>query len=237
MKNRFLITFAIFAFLATGLVLGYDIKDVSAGTLSGKITTGGSTDYDILPKEKNPEVCGTGIREIPYTTVGAGGALRDVVVFLDKVAGGSKKFPAGKFLLNQKGCEFIPWLMVMEQNKELEIVNQDPVLHNIHTYELIGKVRLTIFNEAQPTQGYTFKKKVKMRRSPIMKVECDAHNFMHAFMLVLKNPYYSVTKADGMFNITDIPDGDYKVVIWHARLGKINKQMTISGSAKLDHKF
>ena len=100
-------------------------------------------------------------------------------------------------------------------------------------------VRVTMFNEAQPTQGYTFKKSVRMRRGNTIKVECDAHNFMHAYILALKNPYYAITAADGSYSIDNIPPGKYSVTVWHSTLGSETKEVEVAGGAAADlsHKF
>lgn len=244
---------AVFTLLSLSLAYGYTAQDVSGGgKLSGKISFSGTAPDSLkFPIEKNPEICGTGIREVREVTVDGGGGLQHSVVYFTKISAG-KKWPAPEknawgtptgYELNQKTCTFVPWIMVVEDKKELIIINRDPVLHNIHTYELIPSgtkfVRVTMFNEAQPTQGYTFKKKIRMRRGDSMKVECDAHNFMHAYMKVLKNPYYAITAADGSYSIDQIPAGKYKVTVWHSSLGKVVKDVEIGagGAAKLDHTF
>lgn len=240
MKLRILTAISVMAMFAATTAYAYTEQDVSGGgKISGKITLNGKAPAPrMILMEKNPEVCGTGERAIQEVTVDGSGGLQHAVVYIEKMSAG-KKWDGKPVQLNQKGCKFIEWLQVMKAKTELEIINRDPVLHNIHTYELIGRVRVTIFNEAQPTQGYTFKKKIKMRRSPIMKIECDAHNFMHAYMLVLKNPYYAITAPDGSYSVDDIPPGKYKVTVWHSMLGKKTQEIEVKGgaAAKLNHAF
>ena len=78
-----------------------------------------------------------------------------------------------------------------------------------------------MMNVSQPNQGDTVSKEVRLRRGNGMKVECDAHDFMHSFVFVAKNPYYSVVGADGTFSIGDIPAGTYEVMMWHGFLGEV----------------
>ena len=109
----------------------------NGGTITGKIAFAGT---DLDPKTytiaKDNKVCGTGNREIDYVRV-KGGALLDTVVYLDKIKEG-KAFPAdvGDVTIDQKGCEFKPFLQVMKNASKIAAVNEDPILHNIHTYEL-----------------------------------------------------------------------------------------------------
>jgi len=237
---------AIIALLCHAPAHGYTEQAVAnGGKLTGKITfSGAAPEPARISIEKNPEVCGTGVREIQEVTVDASGGLRDVVVYIAKIgAGKAWPKPEKGYQLNQKTCIFLPWVQALPDKGELEVVNQDPVLHNIHAYELIPAgakmVRVTMFNEAQPTQGYTFKKSLRMRRGDTMKIECDAHNFMHAYAKALKNPYYGITAADGAFSIDQIPAGKYKVTVWHSSLGTVTRDVEIpaGGSAELKHQY
>ena len=56
----------------------------------------------------------------------------------------------GKYVINQKECRFQPWIRVYKRGGDLTVKNGDPVLHNINFREMIGKVKKTVFNVAQP---------------------------------------------------------------------------------------
>ena len=235
----------LFAVSATG-ASAYTEQDVAGGgAISGKITFSGKAPDPVkIPIEKNPEVCGTGFREIQEVTVDGSGGLQHAVVYIDKIEAGKKwPKPDKGWELHQKTCRFIPWIQVIQDKTDLTVVSEDPVLHNIHTYELVpagtNTVRVTMFNEAQPTQGYTFTKNIRMRKGNSVKVECDAHNFMHAYMMALKNPYYAITAADGSFTVDNIPPGTYEVTVWHSLLGSVTKTVEVKGGAKaaLAHQY
>lgn len=120
---------------------------------------------------------------------------------------------------------------------KLTATNSDMTLHNIHTYELIGKARRTVMNVSQPNEGDSVTKKVKQRRGNGINVECDAHDFMHSFVFVAKNPCYSVVDADGNFSFDGIPAGAYEVVVWHGFRGEIEAgELTVEagGEASMD---
>jgi len=210
-----------------------EVKD--GGSISGKVTFSGK---DPAPRiyniAKDNEVCGTGDREVDYVKVSNGG-LSDVVVYLDKVKTG-KDFANGSGKLDQKGCEFTPFLQVMVNKKKLDIINSDPVMHNIHTYELIGRTKRTVINISQPDQG-SITKKIKLRRGDAMKIECDAHDFMHGFVFVTRHPYYALVGKDGSFTIDDIPAGKYTIKAWHGSLGEQKSKVTVSANGKVSVNF
>ena len=60
-----------------------------------------------------------------------------------------------------------------------------------------------MFNKGQ-IRGSTLNLDFEVKRQPYVKIECDAHNFMHEYLFVADNPYYSVTGEDGAFNIAEI---------------------------------
>ncbi len=211
----------------------------NGGGITGKITLTGK---DYAPKKyrvsKDNAVCGDADREIDFVRV-ENGALQDVVVYLDKVKEG-KAFSAdvGDGSAIQDGCYFKPFLGVMRNNAKFVSINKDPVLHNIHTYELMGRVKKTVFNVSQPDQN-TITKTVKLKKGAAMKVECDAHDFMHAYTFVAKNPYFAIVKADGSYTIDNVPAGEYKIKAWHGFLKdqKSKVKVTAGGTVTVDFAF
>jgi len=220
------------SYLAFGAAVSLLSTSAIAGSITGKLTFVGTPP---TPEEfaitKNPEVCGTGKRAVEWIRV-RNGNLAQAVVFIDKIKGDkswTKDAVAAKS--NQKGCAFLPFMAVVKNGTEIEVLNSDPVLHNIHTYEIIGRAKRTMFNVSQPDKGFVFKEKVKARRGHWMKLECDAHNFMHGWRFLARTPYYAVTGDDGTFTITDIPAGTYKLTAWHPVLGKKTITITVADGA------
>lgn len=233
------IALAAAATFSLSAMAGYKVVDVKdGGSITGKINfTGKDAPAQIYKVVKDKDTCGTANRVIDYVDV-KDGALRNVVVYLDKVKSG-KKFDPIEAKVDQKGCDFMPFMSVMTNGAIFEATNSDPVLHNIHTYEIMGRAKKTVMNVSQPKQGAITKKKVKLRRGAGMKLECDAHDFMHAFIFVAKTPYYAVVAEDGTYTITDIPAGKYKIKAWHGTLGeqKGKAVVTAGGTTTVDFTF
>ncbi len=211
----------------------------NGGSITGTVAySGKARKPKIYSITKDNDVCGTEARKIEYVRVN-NGKLMDSVVYLEKVKEG-KPFPAdiGKGTIVQEGCKFSPFLGVMKNKQQIRAINKDPVLHNIHTYEILGRVKKTVFNVSQPDQN-TISKTVKLKKGAAMKVECDAHDFMHSFVFVAKNPYFSVVAEDGSYKIDNIPAGKYKIKAWHGILkdqkGKV--EVAAGGTTTVDFNF
>jgi hypothetical protein len=237
------------AVLAVSLVLlalpsqGYPydvIKVTDGGTISGRVTFKGTPPTNTRKLiTKDFDICGKGEREIPEVVVSKDGGLQETVVFIRKVDKGKAwaKPKGEEFLLDQKGCRFIPYLQIIPRDETLVVQNSDPVLHNIHVRELIGRARRTMFNFGQPKQGQRVPKKIHTIRSNNIKVECEAHDFMHGWMFAAKNPYYAVTKPDGSFSIDQVPPGEYAIHAWHPNLGTKKSKVAVPPAGKADVNF
>ena len=203
-------------FLATpSLAAKYQEGEVSGGgAVQGSVVYHGPVKTRTVLPTKDKKVCGR-IRKEPLIVVGDGGAVKDSVVFLKDVATGKpwpKMSGGDRPVLDQKDCKFKPHVQVARRGK-IDIVNSDPVLHNTHGY--YGK--RTAFNVALPIQGG---KVTKILKSPgDVRVDCDAHGWMLAWIYVVDNPYFAQTGEDGMFSIGDVPPGEYTLAVWQEELG------------------
>ncbi|HEY6191559.1 MAG TPA: carboxypeptidase regulatory-like domain-containing protein [Bacteroidota bacterium] len=160
------------------------------------------------------------------TVVNSNNTLQWSFVYVKKGLEG-KKFPVAKDKksIDQRGCTYHPHVFGMMANQPLEIVNSDATLHNIHALPKNS----TPFNMAQPKQGM---KNVKtFATSEVMvKVKCDVHSWMAAYVGVLDHPFYSVTDDKGSFEIKGLPAGDYEVEAWHEVYGTQTMKVTVGAS-------
>lgn len=227
---------AVASLFAAHTANAYDAGAAGSGKISGKVVFKGAVPAaKKLPITKDNAVCGTGEREIVEVSA-KGGNLAGAVVYVAKIDKGKPWGDVDKAVLDQKACRFAPDVLVVKKDSELTIRNSDPVLHNIHTYEIIGAVRRTMFNVGQPDKG-DLKQPVKVRRSSVVKIECDAHDFMHSWAFAAENPYATVTRDDGTFSLDGLPDGDYELRAWHPVLGEQSAKVSVKGTATASFEF
>lgn len=209
---------------------------INTGGIDGQVFLGTSIPRTIKHKTfKDNLICGTANRSLPVIRAN-GEALLDAVVFIEN-APSSKPFPASaqKVTVNQDGCTFLPYLSVLALGGELEIINSDPVLHNIHAFEQIGAMERTVFSVSQPMRGDITRHNVDDGRS--LRLTCDAHNFMLGFVFIADNPHYDIVDEDGGFRITGLPAGTYTVSVWHGVLGVISKTVTVPAGSLVSQNF
>ena len=223
--------FAILPIAGSSVAAEYEAGAVqNGGTIKGKVVFRGNVPTKTVLPTKDKEVCG-GPRKEPLVVAGPGGETKDVVVHLKEVAKG-KAWPAGagqakKPEINNRKCIFEPHVQVVRTGP-IDVVNSDPVLHNTHGY--YGKN--TAFNVALPTQGGRVTK--SLRRPGVVRVDCDAHGWMEGWTYVVANPYYALTGADGTFSISDVPPGNYTMVVWQEYVGTVEMPVTVKAKETVE---
>ncbi|MFQ5482723.1 MAG: hypothetical protein ACE5ER_08185 [Nitrospinaceae bacterium] len=157
--------------------------------------------------------------------------VQNVVVWLSGKNAKKLKGEPGTYQLNQTRCQYEPHILPMMQGSELEIITSDPINHNIHTFSFDNDPINIMFTPGQEhAQEFD-------EPEPI-KVECDLHGWMKAWIFVTPNPYFALSKKGGTYVIKDVPPGKYTLNFWHETLGEISRKVVVPDeSLKLDMKF
>src|SRR6185369_11111769 len=232
MRKTFVVSALALATAAgmAGQATAYEaIAVTDGGTLSGAVTYEGTPPAPTkIEVTKDPEVCGKE-KMAPNLVIGQGNGIANVVVTVQATKGKKAEPPATNPVFDQKTCEFHPHVLAFPAGSTVDVLNSDGILHNIHTTRTANPS----VNQAQPKFKPKIQIKVDKPEWPI-KVQCDAHGWMHAYWISQEHPYYAVTGADGTFKISDLPAGDYEVEVWQEKLGKKTEKVTVK--AKEDTK-
>lgn len=150
--------------------------------------------------------------------VNANGTIQNVIFYVSSDLS-DKKFetPTAKSTLNQVGCMYTPHVQTVMTGQAITVINSDPTLHNVHS--LPKKQRE--FNFAQPNPGD--RRDVSFARPEFVKIKCDVHPWMSAFIGVFDHPYHTVTDRQGVATL-DMPVGACEIRAWHEELGDADPQ-------------
>ena len=208
------------------LLLLWIASPLHAGPIQGKVGYPGPVPPPkIIKTGKYAKVCGPEVRDQSLLVQNKG--VQNVVVWLSgKDAKKNLKGEPGSYTLDQKNCSYVPHIVAMMKDSELTILSSDPINHNIHTYSfendpinimfIPGQEHVQEFEEPEP-----------------VKVECDLHSWMKAWIFVTPNPYFTISTAGGAYKIPEVPPGRYTLNFWHETLGEVSQDITV-GDAPLE---
>jgi len=153
------------------------------------------------------------------------------VIYIDKIPGKSFPAPRKHEVMDQKNLMFQPHVLPVLVGTTVDFLNSDKVLHNVYSPDACaGKFNLGSWPQGQ-SKPYTFK-----NVGCFATLLCNVHPEMQGFVVVLETPYFAVSKADGSYDIKDVPPGKYTLKIWHEKLKGNSVEVTVpaSGNATAD---
>lgn len=150
------------------------------------------------------------------------GSDKRAVVYLSNVPG---RYPApqSRPAMRQKNISIVPHVLPVLVGTTVDFPNDDEIYHNIFSLSSAKS-----FDLGRYARGVS--KSVRFSKTGEVKVFCDIHSQMSAFVLVLQNPYYAICAADGEYVIEGIPSGTYDVIVWHESGGKQSRRVSVPGA-------
>jgi len=219
MKKSCAARVALLAAMSLATVAGSPVSAAAqGGTIEATVKYAGKPVVDTIKVTKDTQQCGTE-KKIEKVAVGTGGGLMHAIVSLADGKGATTAKTA-KATLDQKGCAFHPPVVGMTPG-EIDILNSDGILHNIHTFSTANPS----VNKAQPK----FKKVIteKFTKPEIIRVQCDVHTWMLGWIAVMPHPYFGITDDKGTAKIDSVPAGKQKIKVWHPVLGEQTKEVEV----------
>jgi hypothetical protein len=184
-----------------------DLKD--GGVVTGRVTFSGTAPkLEPIPVNKNRDVCGER-KASEALVVGGDGGVRGGVVLIEGITRGKKA--DGEVVIDNTKCLFVGHVSATMAGSRVRVKNSDSILHNTHGF--LGKP--TVFNLALPNKDQMVDITKRLSRPGVVRVLCDAHPHMLAWLIVHDSPYVAVTDEHGAFRIDGVPPGTWKVTMWH----------------------
>jgi plastocyanin len=205
-----------------GLFVGWGIVGpAAAGTIKGTIRlAGGAIEVKKLKVTVDHGVCGT-VKDAEDLVVSADMGIRNAVVSLLTPPPDARWSVTPPVQADQKQCVFVPRVIVVPAGGTVEFLNSDRLLHNLHS----ASTDNPSFNRTQP-KGRTIP--IAFRKPEIIRIDCDLHPWMRAWVVVAEHPFHAVTNDRGEFVLENVPRGTYTLQVWHESLGVVKKDVAVS---------
>ena len=217
----------------------FHVDPATAGTVHGKIVfTGVKPPQKAISMEADAacEKAHQGKKVYEESVVtGTGGGLANAFVYI-KTGLEGKNFepPKEPARIVQHGCMFQPRVSEWWRAQNVDVGNSDPVSHNFHAMPTNNRDW-----DQQQSPGAADMEHRFPRPDVMIPVKCNVHSWMRAYIGVLPHPYFAVTSADGGYEMTNVPPGDYTVAVWHEKFGEQTAQVHVAANGKeaVDFKF
>ena len=220
MKKQSLVLLGAFIFAGTQAAF-------AGGSVTGSAAFSGTAPAKTEISMAADPTCAAAHTEPTFTeeaVVNSNNTLKNVFVYV-KTGLEGQTFPATATpaTLDQNGCHYNPHVTGVMVGQPLEIINSDTTLHNVHSMAKESKE----FNLGMPIKGMKIKKTFE-KPEIMVKMKCDVHPWMSAYVGVLSHPFFAVTGEDGSFAIKDLPAGTYTLEAWHETFGVQTAEVTVA---------
>jgi plastocyanin len=156
---------------------------------------------------------------------------RRSVVYLDTAPRGAFELREGaRAVMDQRDETFVPHVLAITAGTVVDFNNNDRTYHNVFSFTKGNRFDLGRYGRGQS-------KSVRFDRPGIVRVFCDIHSHMSAFVLVFGHRFFAVTDAAGRYQIDGVPPGTYTLVAWNDGQARETRSVTVPESAGVEADF
>lgn len=166
-------------------------------------------------------VANTGKRPINEVfLVGDNNALGNVFVKVEGAFPGTP-VPTQPVEIDQSACLYRPRMVGARVGQVLRVKNGDNLLHNVHS----DSSKRNGFNQSTPQAGMVVN--FTLKDEEMLRLGCDVHRWMTAWVGVVAHPYFAVSSSAGTFTIANVPAGKRSITAWHESFGTLTKTVDL----------
>ena len=177
------------------------VRSARNGAITGRVELRRAS----APAERRPTVAELGT---PSVALDISDRLKSVVYLDSAPRGAFEQVETPRAVLDQRGERFVPHVLAITTGTIVDFPNSDRIYHNVFS---LSKTRQ--FDLGRYAAGHS--KPVRFDRAGVVRVFCDIHSHMNAFILVFSHPFFSLTDNEGRYRIDNVPPGTYNVIAWN----------------------
>lgn len=211
------------------------VDEATAGTITARVTYSGEVPEAVAINMRSAGRCAEQHPEPVFDqpVQVTDGKLANVLVFVQKgLEGRAFSFPSEPVVIDQRGCLYVPRVSAVQVGQPLHFLNSDPEAHNVRGRPQTVDAWNFMMSRPQSTRTLYFKE------SEVgIRIGCDVHPWMSAWVSVLAHPYFGITGTDGAVHLGNLPPGDYVIGIWHETLGTREQNVSLSARGTQELSF
>ncbi len=191
-----------------------------AASIKGAVLYAGpAIEKKAIPINIDQYVCGKS-HESDELIVGPNRGIRWAVVSIQPPPAAKWEPSFKPVQMDQQQCLYVPRVVIVPVGGTVEFLNNDRLLHNLHSVSTENPT----FNRTQP-KGRTIP--MVFKKPETVRIDCDLHTWMRAYVVVTEHPFYAVTGPNGEFALDNVPPGKYTLKVWQELLGTVTSEVTV----------
>lgn len=200
--------------LATALLaVGATGRGAPLGSIRGRVDLAGA----VSGIDRRPSVSDLGMSQSPGVTADQ----RRSVVYLETAPRGAFEDRGEmRAVMDQRNETFVPHVLAVMAGTTVDFLNSDRTYHNVFSLS-----RIRSFDLGRYPTGRS--RSVRFDRPGIVRVFCDIHSHMSAYILVFGHRFFAVANAEGRYRLNQVPPGSYNVAVWHEALPGEIRRVTV----------
>lgn len=137
-----------------------------------------------------------------------GSDVRQAVVSWQPAGGATVRPPEAPLLMSTRRKQFSPRMLVVPRGGRVRFPNEDPILHNVFSVSAGNAFDLGLYRKGAG-------KEQRFTEPGVVRVFCNVHHDMVAYVLVMDTPFVASPAADGSFVLSGLPKGAGRLAVWH----------------------
>jgi plastocyanin len=160
-------------------------------------------------------------------SVARGSDVRQAIVYYEPATPQPVKPSEVPFVMTTRRKEFDPRILVIPRGSWVRFPNEDPILHNVFSVSTPNQFDLGLYKGSPG-------KKQRFDEPGVVRIYCNVHHDMVAYLLVLNTPYHGGPDANGDLVLSGLPRGKGKLTVWHEQtdLRTVDVELPQAAAAK-----
>jgi plastocyanin len=139
--------------------------------------------------------------------------------------------PATHAVVDQLDLAFVPDVIVIPVGSTISFPNSDAVSHQVYSFSNARRFQLPLYR-GKPYPPVSFD------QPGVVTLGCNIHDNMLAYVVVTDAPFFGRTDGKGEWVVANLPNGAYRVTVWHPLLNEsgtsVVRSLQIDGAERTE---
>lgn len=171
--------------------------------------------------------------ELTLTIVDAQGLPVPHAVWSVTAVDGSQNTPPAPGVIDQKGKQFVPHFIVVQQGAAVTFPNSDSIKHHVYSFSPGNEFELRLYKDQKPAP-------IVFNQLGVVELGCNIHDWMLGYIYVVDTPFFDYADQYGQVKM-QLAEGKYRLSVWHPRIAKgepvLAQELMLQGATEYRHQF